>query len=105
MDALLDTHTYLWLTSDETQLGANALSAVKDLNNRLYLSIASEWEIAIKVGNGRLSIAVPLDELLTVVPRTLNIDLLPISARPFGLNRGGFDASQGSFDRLLVALL
>ena len=103
MDALLDTHAYLWLTSDESQLGAAALSVIKNTSNRLFLSIASEWEIAIKVGNGRLSIAVTLDELLIVTPRKLKIDLLPIQPTHLVAVPSLPMHHKDPFDRLLVA--
>ena len=68
MPALLDTHSFLWLASDETRLSVPALNYIKDAHNRLVLSIASGWEISIKHSKGRLELDVPLEELLVEVP-------------------------------------
>jgi len=84
MPSLIDTHTFLWMTSDESRLSAPALSMVKSAGNALFLSIASEWELAIKVANGRLSIGMPLQELLIEVPRRFSIGSAPHSSRASG---------------------
>ena len=55
MGLLLDTRVFLWLLSEPERLGRH-LRAVEDLANALYLSAASSWEIAIKVGLGRLDL-------------------------------------------------
>src|SRR5207244_319380 len=78
MLALIDTHTFLWLVSDDSQLTSTARSYLQDASNRLFLSVASGWEIAIKMSRGRLQLDVPLEQLLVDVPRQLSIDLLPI---------------------------
>ncbi|HEX8522582.1 MAG TPA: type II toxin-antitoxin system VapC family toxin [Tepidisphaeraceae bacterium] len=80
MPALIDTHTFLWLVSDAGKLSELAKSHIQDTQNRLLLSMASAWEIAIKFGHGRLELDVPLEQLLIDVPRQLAIDMLPIQA-------------------------
>ena len=74
MPALLDAHSFLWLTSDEARLSAASLAYVRDARNRLLLSIAGEWEIAIKHAKGHLDLQLPLEELLVDVPARLSID-------------------------------
>jgi PIN domain nuclease of toxin-antitoxin system len=103
MPALLDTHAFLWLASDEGRLSRNALEYVKDTSNRLFLSIASSWEIALKVGRGRLQIDVPLLELLTDVPQRLSVDVLPIQASHLIAVASLPEHHRDPFDRLLVA--
>ena len=44
---LLDTHTLLWFLRDSPQLSKKALEIITT-ENRVYVSIASLWEIAIK---------------------------------------------------------
>lgn len=43
MPALLDTHSFLWLASDEARLCPSALVYVRNLRNRLVLSVSSFW--------------------------------------------------------------
>ena len=56
MKLLLDTCTFLWIALDTPQLSATALGLFRDPNNQVYLSTASSWEIAVKSGQGRLSL-------------------------------------------------
>lgn len=55
MDLLLDTHVFLWWDSDEPHLGAAARTAIADPANRIHVSAASIWEVAIKRAKGKLS--------------------------------------------------
>ena len=49
MRMLLDTHTFLWFVTSNEQLSENALDAIADPTNTIFVSPASYWEIAIKV--------------------------------------------------------
>ncbi len=55
MNLLLDTHTFLWFIAGDSSLSQSARSAIEDLNNNRYLSMASLWEIAIKVSIDKLT--------------------------------------------------
>ncbi len=55
--ALLDTHTFLWFVTADPKLSPNAENFISDGSNEILLSIASVWEMAIKVSTGRLPIA------------------------------------------------
>ena len=52
---LLDTHTFIWLSENDSNL-SNNLREMIDIADRVYLSIASLWEIAIKLNLGKLSL-------------------------------------------------
>ena len=54
MNALLDTHTFLWWNLDDPQLTAKAWEVIANPDNAIYLSAASAWEIALKCAKGRL---------------------------------------------------
>ncbi|MHB1576554.1 MAG: type II toxin-antitoxin system VapC family toxin [Candidatus Dormibacteria bacterium] len=56
MTYLLDTHIWLWMLAAPQKLGARVRDLVTDSDNRLVLSVASSWEIAIKYGVGRLAL-------------------------------------------------
>lgn len=56
MSYLLDTHVLLWFLFDKEQL-SDEVSRIIENENKLYLSIASLWEIAIKQSIGKLSIS------------------------------------------------
>jgi len=48
MKALLDTHTFLWAITDQEELSPRAQQIYTGPNDR-WLSVASVWEILIKV--------------------------------------------------------
>lgn len=58
MRILLDTHVFLWLQAQPERLGDH-LAVVKDAGTELLVSAASSWEIAIKVGLGKLALPEP----------------------------------------------
>ena len=64
MNLLLDTHAFIWWDSDKAQLSSRALSAFFDLRNQLFLSIVSVWEMQIKAQLGKLTLRLPLGELV-----------------------------------------
>ncbi len=53
MKILLDTHLLLWVARDPDKLSAEALELLGSTENKLFFSVASLWEIAIKKGLGR----------------------------------------------------
>jgi PIN domain nuclease of toxin-antitoxin system len=99
---LLDTHVFLWLQTEPERLGAQ-FAVVQDERNRLLLSAASSWEIAIKHGLGRL----PLPEApARYVPRrmrAIGAEALDVE-HAHALAVAELPHDHGDpFDRLLVA--
>jgi PIN domain nuclease of toxin-antitoxin system len=76
---LLDTHTLLWLQSGDPQLSAKAKTLLTDPSNERFLSMASAWEIAIKSGLKKLTLADPFPALLAKVVLAYQIVLLTIA--------------------------
>ena len=54
MNALLDTHAFLWADGDPARLSPAAAAYLTDPACVVYLSVVSVWEMAIKVGLGKL---------------------------------------------------
>ena len=68
MDLLLDTHTLIWfLNGNETSLSVKAKQLIAEPANRSYVSVASLWEMAIKIRLGSLSFEPGYDNLLTLL--------------------------------------
>jgi PIN domain nuclease of toxin-antitoxin system len=53
MKLLLDTHLLLWAAGEPGRLSTEAQSLIGNLDNELFFSVASLWEVAIKRGLGR----------------------------------------------------
>ena len=79
MNLLLDTHTFLWHSEGSPNLSTAATALLSDPANGLYLSIASVWELAIKIGLRKLSISLPFSPFIPDALRHFGIYLLPIS--------------------------
>jgi PIN domain nuclease of toxin-antitoxin system len=64
MTLLLDTHVLLWWLGDPEQLSRSAKKAIQDGSNRVYVSSAVAWEIAIKKSLGKLDAPDDLEEMM-----------------------------------------
>ncbi|WP_341304670.1 type II toxin-antitoxin system VapC family toxin [Pseudomonas sp. TMP25] len=53
MKLLLDTHILLWACAAPSSLPANATALINDLDNELFFSAASIWEVGIKNAMGK----------------------------------------------------
>jgi len=78
MRLLLDTHAFLWFIFADPRLSTDAAEIIGDPAHERLLSIASIWEIAIKVKLGRLVLPNPLDDFLSSQMSLNDIQLLPI---------------------------
>jgi PIN domain nuclease of toxin-antitoxin system len=59
--ALLDTHSFIWFISGDERLSRRARSLIEAPGSSMLLSIASLWEIAIKLALGKLPLERPTD--------------------------------------------
>jgi PIN domain nuclease of toxin-antitoxin system len=101
VNLLIDSHTLLWLMQSNSNLSAMATGLLADPANRLYLSMASVWEIAIKSGLGKLGLSVPYSMFLDAAINGYGLILLPITTEdcvrykelpfPDSLHRDPFD--------------
>ena len=63
MAYLLDTHTFLWFISGDKQLPESVVKKIEDISQPCFISVASFWEIAIKIQIGKLKLEMSLEEL------------------------------------------
>ncbi len=64
MKLLLDTHVFIWWADQPEKLSHAALFALEDEGNELLLSVASVWEMQIKIQLGKLKLSLPLKDLI-----------------------------------------
>ena len=103
MRLLLDTHAFLWWDSDPDRLSATALAACQDPTNVMLLSVASIWEMQIKMQLGKLKLFVQLENTIVSQQQANALEVLPITmSHVFGLNELS-PMHKDPFDRLLVA--
>ncbi len=64
MALLLDTHAFLWWIEDSPRLSKRARAAIGRPDDTCFLSLASCWEMAIKISLGRLHLTQRLDRFV-----------------------------------------
>lgn len=102
MKLLLDTHTFLWWDSEPEKLSQRALELCQNPENMLILSVASIWEMQIKIQLGKLKIKMPLSELIRQQQEN-GIGILPVEASHIFAVENLPNHHKDPFDRLLVA--
>jgi PIN domain nuclease of toxin-antitoxin system len=103
MNLLLDTHAFLWFIAGNSSLSRKARVAIEDENNRILLSVASLWEIAIKVSLGKIKLSEPFDILIPEQLTANGIELLDISVEHTALVATMPFHHRDPFDRLISA--
>jgi PIN domain nuclease of toxin-antitoxin system len=100
---LLDTHTLLWWLLDSPELSAVAKAAIARGGQRVLVSTASSWELAIKHKLGQLPFAADIVENLPRYLRKERFDVLPIGL-DHTLAAGALPGPhRDPFDRMLIA--
>ncbi len=102
MKALLDTHTLLWAISDDPRLSRRAKQIFTGPND-LFFSVASIWEILIKVKTGKLPLPDPVGPYLVKKLRDNRIEVLPIKLDHVLKIEKLTVHHRDPFDRILVA--
>lgn len=64
MRLLLDTHSFLWFIGGDERLSSTAKEVISNLDNAAFLSVASLWEMAIKINIGKLRLPEPFGTLI-----------------------------------------
>lgn len=103
MRLLIDTHVAFWSTTARSQLSEPARDALEDDDNIIWVSVASAWEIAIKVGSNKWPEA---KELIAAFEQSIDdagFELLPITVAHVRAAGSIQSPHRDPFDRLLVA--
>ena len=103
MRVLLDTQTFLWFFDDSPRLTTRAKHLLEDASTDAVISIASLWEIAIKMSVGKLTINYAFEDLITTQLSQNAIVLLNVSAHHLSGVLGLPFHHRDPFDRMLVA--
>ena len=98
---LLDTHTFIWLTENNPRLPDRLRDMIDDAD-LVYLSIASLWEIAIKLKLGKLSLQREYETIGPAIEAS-DILILPIAFADTVQIRHLPLHHRDPFDRILIA--
>jgi PIN domain nuclease of toxin-antitoxin system len=61
---LLDTQCWLWWFAQPDKLSENVIEQIANESNEVWFSVASVWEMGIKVSIGKLPLPEQIDEVL-----------------------------------------
>jgi PIN domain nuclease of toxin-antitoxin system len=102
VNILLDTHIVLWALSDDLKLSAFARDLILDDNNRIFTSVASMWEVAIKKALRTERIPVSGIEFLHFCEQA-GYEMLPIRERHIIALESLPPVHADPFDRILIS--
>lgn len=103
MRVLVDTHVFLWWVEGDRALPAKARAALADQENECFISLVSAWELSIKVGLGKLRLALPVERYVVEHIAANGFRMLDIQIAHVG-RLETLDLHHGDpFDRLLIA--
>ena len=103
MKYLLDTHAFLWLNDESERLTQTVKELCSSGEHEFYLSMASAWEMQIKHQLGKLSLAMPIAELVIKNTQENNIQLLPIDLSHINYLEQLPSHHKDPFDRIIIA--
>ncbi len=102
MKVVLDTHVFLWAALEPKRLSGKLRRLLLEGDQRAILSVASIWEIAIKVNFGKLPIPKPTEWLRASIA-DLNLMILPVRENHAIRTLTLPDHHKDPFDRIIVA--
>lgn len=103
MKLLLDTQCWLWWFTEPEHLNEDTITQIADEANELWFSVASIWEIGIKVSIGKLPLPEPLDSYISSRMAELGVQLLDIRANHAVKASSLPLHHRDPFDRMLIA--
>jgi PIN domain nuclease of toxin-antitoxin system len=102
MKVLLDTHAFIWWMTDDARLSPRARAFFAHDDHTLILSVASAWEIALKIARRRLHLPVTMEGVQSAV-RDQRVERLAIEFE-HAVAAATLPGIHGDpFDRMLVA--
>jgi PIN domain nuclease of toxin-antitoxin system len=103
---LLDTHTLIWASVTPERLGRKAAQILQDRNHELHVSIASMWEISVKLSKPQHMLTLPAgwDQRTEAYMAQWGLNWLPIRLEHCRVLRSlPWSDHRDPFDRMLIA--
>ena len=103
MNILLDSHVFIWFAQGSPKLSREAIDLLENRQNGLFLSLASVWEMQIKIQLGKLKLEVDLPDAIDEQIRINGVRLLTIKLSHIWTIQTLEPHHKDPFDRLLIA--
>ncbi|HUY80213.1 MAG TPA: type II toxin-antitoxin system VapC family toxin [Acidobacteriaceae bacterium] len=103
MNVLIDSHALIWGTVEPDRLSKTAERLMADGAHNRVVSMASLWEITIKMANGKLvSLGASIQHVMEAL-RSNGVQILPVRASHLIRLESLPHHHRDPFDRLLIA--
>jgi PIN domain nuclease of toxin-antitoxin system len=102
MRLLLDTHALIWFVTGDEKLSGSAKNAILDPRNDCLFSVASFWEMSIKISIGKFTLAIS-EKAFERKLKENDIGLLTITIAHTQATRSLPFHHRDPFDRMLIA--
>ncbi len=103
MKILLDTHTFIWFINGDKELSLKAKNTIESSETtHRFISMASLWEIAIKINAGKLTLNRPFSEIISEIELNF-FELLQINFEHTLRVSSMTLHHRDPFDRILIA--
>ncbi len=103
VNILLDTHIFLWWLFDDSRLPGEIRGEIENLDNQIFVSSASVWEIATKFRLGKLPEAASVAKNVTKWIEKAGFQPLSVSPEHAQLAGDWQMSHRDPFDRMLAA--
>lgn len=100
---LLDTHVFIWALAEPARVPEAAWALLRDPGQPLVLSVVSAWELALKVGTGKLMLPDRVDAFVAAGCRRTETRVLDLRLSHVAALAELPWHHRDPFDRMLVA--
>jgi len=103
MNYLLDTHTFIWAFSEPEKLSTKAIQAIDNVNNSVFVSVITFWEIALKFSVNKLDFEGLPPAMLPEIAIKMGFQLMQLSADESASSYNlPLTTHKDPFDRILI---
>lgn len=102
MHCLLDTHTLIWFVDGDDKLSEKAKKTIEDPENSNFISVATVWELAIKLSLDKIKFQNGFKKFLDLLDDN-GFEIIPISFDHVLTVSSLEFIHRDPFDRLIVA--
>jgi len=102
MNFLIDTHVLLWYLEGNRTLPGKIRNDINNSENNIFISIASFWELAIKLASGKINTKITFAQIEEDINKR-EFEILHISFQHLELIMDLPKVHGDPFDRLMIA--
>ena len=99
----MDTHVFIWSFSNTKKLSSTAFKEIKNPANRIFVSVASVWEMQIKIAIGKMTFNDTLENIVIEQQTVNNIHIPPVELSHALYVENLPPHHKDPFDRLLIS--